>query len=68
MAGRGSEFERRLLSPVEAMATTLLDADVLVVCTPMWNWSVPHRLKQVMGTTLRRAAPQNDAVWHVATQ
>jgi hypothetical protein len=50
-AGRGSEMERRLMTPVEAMATTLLDADVLVVCTPMWNWSVPHRLKQATAHT-----------------
>lgn len=33
-------------SPVEAEINRLGSADLVVVSSPMWNWSVPHRLKQ----------------------
>ncbi len=57
-------MERRLMTPVEAMATTPLDADVLIVCTPMWNWSVPQRLKQATARTHPRTHTHTCACAH----
>ena len=44
-------------SPVETMAAQLRDADVLVVASPMWNYSVPFVLKQCVSRSQPPRSP-----------
>lgn len=46
LRGRGSEEDERLFAPVQELAEELNAARVLVVSTPMWNFSFPYVLKQ----------------------
>ena len=46
--GNGTEKDVASFTPVAQMAEQLVDADVLVVASPMWNYSCPHVLKHYM--------------------
>ena len=46
--GNGTEKDVSSFTPVAQMAEQLVDADVLVVASPMWNFTCPHVLKHYM--------------------
>ena len=41
------------LSPVQAAAAELNQTDVVVVAVPMWNYTVPHPLKQYIDAVVQ---------------
>ena len=41
ISGEGNDADRQTFSSVEDMAMQLVEADILVVSTPMWNYSMP---------------------------
>ncbi len=45
--GKGTDDDEKLWRPVQEMAEELRTADVLLIASPMWNFSFPYVLKQV---------------------
>ena len=46
LKGRATEEDEAIFAPVRKLASELSSADVLIIATPMWNFSLPYVLKQ----------------------
>eukprot|EP00092_Neocalanus_flemingeri_P031077 GFUD01033757.1.p1 GENE.GFUD01033757.1~~GFUD01033757.1.p1 ORF type:complete len:262 (-),score=77.86 GFUD01033757.1:50-835(-) len=53
LKGSASQNDQELFSPVMSAAQTLNLMDMVVISTPMWNYSVPYVLKQYIDTVVQ---------------
>ncbi len=51
-----SESEARVGAAVDALVERFRAADRIVVGVPMWNWSLPYKLKQLIDLVCQRGA------------
>ncbi|RHY09846.1 hypothetical protein DYB28_002093 [Aphanomyces astaci] len=63
LQGEGTSDDLATISPIQHLAQELLEADCVVVSTPVWNHSVPYVLKQYMDCVV-----QPDLTYSQATQ
>lgn len=48
------EAESRAWETIESLAHRLREADRIVLGVPMWNWSIPYKLKQLIDLAAQR--------------
>ena len=48
------EAESRAWATIESLARRLREADRIVLGVPMWNWSIPYKLKQLIDLAAQR--------------
>ena len=53
LQGHGTEEDERKFAPVLAMAEEINLVDVLLISTPMWNYSVPYHLKHYIDIVIQ---------------
>ena len=51
--GEGSEADEELFGPVLKAASEINRTDLVLISTPMWNYSVPYPLKQYIDTIVQ---------------
>ncbi len=48
------EVESRAWATIESLAHRIREADRIVLGVPMWNWSIPYKLKQLIDLAAQR--------------
>jgi len=60
LRGEGSQEDQARFEPVLSAAETLNLMDVVLVATPMWNFTIPYVLKQYIDTVVQPGINFND--------
>lgn len=53
LQGGGTQQDHQLFAPVLAAAELLNSVDLVIISTPMWNYSVPYTVKQYIDTVVQ---------------
>eukprot|EP00088_Acartia_fossae_P040070 TRINITY_DN41709_c0_g1_i1.p1 TRINITY_DN41709_c0_g1~~TRINITY_DN41709_c0_g1_i1.p1 ORF type:complete len:257 (+),score=11.18 TRINITY_DN41709_c0_g1_i1:46-816(+) len=68
LKGQGSKDDEELFAPVLDAAETVNAVDMVVIATPMWNFTIPYVLKQYIDTIVQPGINFNDTPDPEATE